>query len=443
LTIKPGNAEALFYLGTALTLNVKKDSAEGIECYYKVLEKIPDHTRTHILLVKTYEVENKLEQAEKHMEKLRSLAPDDLLVRIYEAKLLERRKEYKNALDILQTIEIKTENMDDDTKLLYYQTLATIYDHLGDPDNAYINFEKNSKIAQKKISGMFYPPELSDALIKAYRFNFTEETISSWLEYKNHDGYNDPVFFVGFPRSGTTLLENVLDSHREVSSLSERQVLAKLRHNLIKTNSSNFPGVINSLNEDKIKELRDLYFSRAKQYTNINTPLLLDKFPLQIMDLALICKVFPNTKIIYAMRHPCDSVLSCFMQSFSLNHAMAHFTSLEESAQFYAEVMNLFLHYKKVLPLPMHEYRYERMVEDFEGETRAVLDFLGLEWSGDINRYAEKAREKGRISTPSYSQVVQPIYKTSRGRWQKYRKYMEPVLPILEPYVKEFGYSLD
>jgi catechol 2,3-dioxygenase-like lactoylglutathione lyase family enzyme len=131
------------------------------------------------------------------------------------------------------------------------------------------------------------------------------------------------------------------------------------------------------------------------------------------------------------------------MQSFSLNHAMAHFTSLEESAQFYAEVMNLFLHYKKVLPLPMHEYRYERMVEDFEGETRAVLDFLGLEWSGDINRYAEKAREKGRISTPSYSQVVQPIYKTSRGRWQKYRKYMEPVLPILEPYVKEFGYSLD
>ncbi len=140
-----------------------------------------------------------------------------------------------------------------------------------------------------------------------------------------------------------------------------------------------------------------------------------------------------------ALRDPRDACLSCFMQRFQLNDAMANFLDLAETARTYAAVMGLWLHYREALPLAWHEYRYEDLVEDFEGELRRVLDFIGAGWHDDVARYREKTGRPA-VTTPSYGQVTRPLYKSAIGRWRAYRDELAPVLPTLEPLVAAFGY---
>jgi sulfotransferase family protein len=143
-----------------------------------------------------------------------------------------------------------------------------------------------------------------------------------------------------------------------------------------------------------------------------------------------------------ALRHPCDVVLSGFMQAMKPNAAMVLFDSIESTAGFYAQVMGLWLRYREVLALHHLTVRYEDLVGDFAGETRRILAFLGLPWDDALLGYAERA--KGRaIATPSYHQVVQPIYRRSVDRWRNYRSAFDQALPILQPFLETFGYAGD
>jgi hypothetical protein len=135
-------------------------------------------------------------------------------------------------------------------------------------------------------------------------------------------------------------------------------------------------------------------------------------------------------------------VLSGFMQAFKPNAAMVHFENLADTAGFYASVMGLWRQYAEVLPLDVLTTRYEDLVADFEGETRRILAFLGLPWDDSVLAYAERAKTRA-VATPSYHQVVQPIYARSVGRWRNYREQMSEVLPLLRPLVDAFGYQME
>jgi hypothetical protein len=156
----------------------------------------------------------------------------------------------------------------------------------------------------------------------------------------------------------------------------------------------------------------------------------------------LIYRLFPRAKILLALRHPCDVVLSGFMQAFKPNAAMVHFGDLADTARFYASVMGLWRRYAEVLPLEVLTTRYEDLVTDFEAETRRILAFLELPWDDSVLTYAERAKSRA-IATPSYHQVVQPIYARSVGRWRNYREQMADVLPLLRPFVDVFGYRIE
>jgi hypothetical protein len=168
--------------------------------------------------------------------------------------------------------------------------------------------------------------------------------------------------------------------------------------------------------------------------------LIVDKYPLNIAHVGFIHRVFPDAKFILALRHPCDCVLSCFMQTFKLNEAMMNFLSLERSAELYAAIMELWSAYRAKLNLNVHVLKYEDLVQDLEGTCKPLISFLGLEWDDNLHNYQKTAAERGSINTPSYDQVVQPLYKQASGRWTSYRKQMEPVLPMLQPWIKAFGY---
>jgi hypothetical protein len=131
------------------------------------------------------------------------------------------------------------------------------------------------------------------------------------------------------------------------------------------------------------------------------------------------------------------------MQEFGLNDAMANFLDLKSAAQCYDKVMSLWTTYRETLPLGLHTVKYEQVVADLEATVSQVLEFLGLDWEDAMADYKATALERQRIGTPSYHQVVQPLYSRAKGRWQRYRAQMNPVLPVLRRWVEMYGYQLD
>ena len=162
--------------------------------------------------------------------------------------------------------------------------------------------------------------------------------------------------------------------------------------------------------------------------------------PLNIIYVGEIVRIFPNAKFILAIRHPCDCVLSCFMQNFELNDAMANFLNLEDSAKLYDTTMSLWETYSKVFPINFHVIKYEDIVSNFDKSVEKLLNFLDLPWSENVKKFYKKAEVRGVISTPSYNQVSQPIYSKSIGRWKNYNKEISKIIPTLDPWIKRYKY---
>ena len=249
-----------------------------------------------------------------------------------------------------------------------------------------------------------------------------------------------PVFFIGFPRSGTTLLEQVLSSHPRVQTLEEKRTVSELV-NLIAAWAGGYPSALATLSAADIAQLRAAYFQVVDQALRRQPGrILIDKLPLNILKIPVIQRVFPHAKFIVSVRHPCDVCLSCFMQSFELNSAMANFLTLEDTTAFYVKVMALWQKCLRVLPLDYHLVRYEDLVERFEHETRRVLEFIGVGWDDAVLGYAEHARRRETIATPSYHEVTEPIFQRAKYRWHHYAKELEPYMRRLAPYIEYFGY---
>jgi hypothetical protein len=189
--------------------------------------------------------------------------------------------------------------------------------------------------------------------------------------------------------------------------------------------------------------LRGAYFEELDRHLDGDRrdALVVDKLPLNAVRAGLIHRMFPNAKFLFALRHPCDSVLSCFMQRFGLNNAMAQFLDLGDAARYYDKVMSLWMQYRAVLPLDVHTLRYEDLVRDFRTTIGDVLDFLALDWDDSVFDYIDTAKKRGKINTPSHDQVIQPLYSRASGRWRKYEDQMKPVLPLLLPWAERFGYG--
>ncbi len=258
------------------------------------------------------------------------------------------------------------------------------------------------------------------------------------------DGETDPLFLVGFPRSGTTLLEQLLDAHPALKSFDEQAFLQHLLDRLKKAGSA-YPEILPDLDQIKIGELRSAYFAEVDALVGDRSGLrMVDKNPLNLARLPLVNAVFPRAQVLLALRHPCDVVLSCYMQSFRAPAFAFTFETLLTTARMYAEVMDFWLRIRDGLQIPVHVLRYEDLVADVETKARALFGFLDLPWWDELLAFTERAAKKGAISTPSYSDVTQPVNLRAVGRWQRYRRHFDgDVLAVLQPFVAEFGYRID
>lgn len=258
---------------------------------------------------------------------------------------------------------------------------------------------------------------------------------AAWQKVAPDQSRPAPVFLIGFPRSGTTLLDTLLMGHGAIHVLEEAPILQRVGDAL--GDFSRLPG----MGADEVDDLRALYFAELDALDPAaQGRLVVDKLPLNLLGAPLIHRLFPEAKLIFAERHPCDVVLSCFMQNFDLNDAMANFLDLDDAARLYDLALGFWTRARAILPLDVHNLRYEALVAGKEAQMRALIAFLGLAWdAGALDNEASAVR-RGPIATPSYHQVVQPIYSRAAGRWERYREQMAGVLPILAPWAGLMGY---
>jgi tetratricopeptide (TPR) repeat protein len=251
-----------------------------------------------------------------------------------------------------------------------------------------------------------------------------------------------PIFVVGFPRSGTTLLEQMLDAHPGLRSMDERAFLQNVIARMQSSGRLRYPDDLDQLDGAALDELRATYWECVEEVIRLEAgERLVDKNPLNLLRLPIIHRIFPNARIVLALRHPCDVILSNYMQAFRAPGFQVLCSSLDRLARGYANAMEFWVRHVAVFEPAVLELRYEDLLDDVTTQTGRIAAHLELSDAAALERFQEHARAKGYISTPSYAQVIQPLNTKAVGRWQRYREYLEPVLPRLEPAMQRWGYT--
>ncbi len=271
----------------------------------------------------------------------------------------------------------------------------------------------------------------------------TPEQFRRWHDTGSRFAPRRLALLTGFPRSGTTLLEQVLDSHPDVIGSEEKDVLSA---DIFPAIGRGLPAdapiapVLDALTDDAIEGFRADYFRAMESMLRqpVGDRIHLDKNPTLTLFLPVLLRLFPECRLLVALRDPRDVVLSCYLRFLPLNPVSVSFLTIERTAQRYALDMLGWLKYREQLPGPWAEFRYEDTVADLPAAARKATDLLGLPWDERVLAYRERQKP---VLSPTYEAVAKPVYSTAVGRWRNYAKYLEPVLPTLEPYAQEFGYA--
>ncbi len=440
LQINPQFAEAHYNLG--VVYKESEDYQKAVCCYEKALQINPQLVESHYNLMKIFEQTNNMQELKVSIKNAKSQLTDNPIINIFEAHILNRDNKYLEAKVLLESINIEeVQAISPNEKFKYYELLSKICDQLNDTKKAFKYYLIVNEYDSKKIINQRYKKEIILQKIGDYKNYFTHTNIKKWNNICVPVDRSTPVFLIGFPRTGTTLLDTILRSHPGIVVLEEKPAVAKTI-GLFPELSNRELDFLNRIKENDLINLRKIYFEELDLHLDDidREKIIIDKLPLNILDVGLLHRIFPESKFIFAQRHPCDCVLSCFMNRFAINDAMASFYTLSDAAHLYNEVMTLWKQYVNVLPLHFKTVKYERVVEALEVSIKPLLSFLGLEWNKAMLDFNQTALNRTKINTPSYNQVIKPLYKQAIGRWKRYEEEMREVLPKLEPWIKEFDY---
>lgn len=249
------------------------------------------------------------------------------------------------------------------------------------------------------------------------------------------------VFLLGFPRSGTTLIETVLANHPNVVSLEERNTL----HAAVLDFLADEAGLLRleTASKSQLRRYREDYWARVSQFGIEPTgKIFIDKNPFNALKLPLIYKLFPRAKVIFAVRDPRDVVLSCFRRRFNLNASTYEFLEMRRAAENYDQTMRFVEVLRPKQKLAEHRLVYEDLVADFPRIAKATCEFIGADWRDDLIDIAGRAR-RGDVASASSAQIARGLYSDGAGQWRRYAAHLAPIMPILNPWIQHFGYAVD
>lgn len=425
----PGAADPQVTVASLQNLLDRPEHA--VQTLRQALSSQPDHVPALIALARLVERQNRIDEFAATVRRIAQLAPGAPELPLLEAQLAFRRNDFGRALELAETAP---QSVDPGTRAAL---IGRIRDRTGDGEAAFRAFEDTNRasgLSERVIAKR--SEALRDRIEDRSRLT-TAEWVRGWSANDEQPPTREPAFLIGFPRSGTTLLDTFLMGHPGVCVAEERPMLDAVAGQL-----GDFERMA-SIEGPELQLLRTRYFEEAVRYVpDLRDRLLVDKFPLGAIEAPLIHRLFPTAKFIFTLRHPCDVVLSCFMQPFRRSPTLVSFHTLEDAAKLYDRVMAFWTHCREAMPLKVHETRYEELVGDPEPELRQLVAFLGLDWDGRVLQHDQAAQRRSFITSASYADVVQPLYDRSIGRWKRYREQLSAVLPLLEPWAVKLGYEI-
>lgn len=318
--------------------------------------------------------------------------------------------------------------------------LGDALDGSGHTEEAFRTYTAAKKVLRESYAAEFASESSETAAQRVTRLSdyFRNADADLWRARKHGSAPRAHAFLIGFPRSGTTLLETVLASHPDIETMEERDALQDAVTDFFLPAGG--LDKLSRLSSQDLETYRKAYWKVAAEYGHgDDSRVFVDKMPLNTVLLPLIAKLFPNAKIIFAVRDPRDVVLSCFRRRFGMTAQMYELTSLESAAAYYDGVMNLGAVFAEKLDLETRQTKHEDLLADFDSETKAICEFLGVPWHSDMANFADRARET-TLTTPSGAQVARGLSSEGAGQWRRYGKELSPVLPLLDLWVARFGY---
>jgi tetratricopeptide (TPR) repeat protein len=421
----------------ARTLTRLRQSSGAMSEYQRVLELRPDHSDAAANLAFLLERANRLEDSGRYVDLALSTAPQNFMALLTKATLERRSGQFEAARSRLeQLLQLRLSPMNQSVAM---NQLAQCLLAQNDYSQAFIRYEQSNQLLRHHhpLGTPVHEGSYGLETISRLKSWLANNPPARWSEAAKDTNSDQPVFLVGFPRSGTTLLDQALSAHPEIEVLEEYEFLDEIRHNWVDGDRLQH---LSQMNPDELESSRQQYLDAvAARRQHPGRRLFVDKLPLNLVYLFLIHRLFPRARILFMLRDPRDACLSCFFQSFDLQGAMPYFLDLEETAAYYHAVMELAQQSLELVGNPVLVQKYEELVTDFEPSMRSILNFLEVEWHPEVMDYRQKALLR-IIDTPSYQQVTQPLYRDAMGRWRNFSDQMEPVHQLLGQWVEQFDY---
>jgi Flp pilus assembly protein TadD len=440
LEADPGHAAS--HAQMAIIQYFRGKVADAVPHFERALAAMPERTDLLLTFANACEQLRQADRCRELLDRALALDPANPTALLLQAKLLRRAGDFVQAESTLRgLLDLAPPQV---IVVSALKLLGQILDRTERFDDAFAACAQASSISQEIAETLPFDERFYLSLIEQNKATFREPR-RVLPEPVPEDGiFRSPVFVVGFPRSGTTLIEQVLLTIPGSTSSSETPLIDQLireQEDLVEEEIPAFTAAA-TLDLDSVQRLRRRYFemARAGVQSLQQETRIIDKLPLNLVQLGFINLVFPESPVIVVLRDPRDCCLSAFMQDFKMNPAMLHMTSLESTARFYDRVMDLWLHYRDVLDMRYLEYRYEDLVGDFDAVTRRLFDFIGEHWNASAAEFYRNAGGQ-HIRTPSYIDVTSPIYDRALRRWEHYEKHLQPVMPYLQRYIDRFGYA--
>lgn len=385
---------------------------------------------------------NQVADARATLDRIGRLAGHSVLgedLELLKAQIALRERLYDRAISQFQSLAANC--VAADRRHLYLFPLAKALDARYRHDDAYrclLEAHQAQMLhlvrTNPEAAGLREPP----LLITRYGCSSTD--IARWDESDAPGANDSPVFIVAFPRSGTTLLEQMLDAHPALVTMDEQPFLQQAIDR-ISDFGGDYPAGLARLTPGQLEEVRSCYWSLARRKASWSEgQRLIDKNPLNLLRLPAIRRLFPHARILLAIRHPCDVVLSCFMQHFRSPEFALLCRDLPTLARGYRRSFDFWYAQAALLRPEVLEVRYESLVADLPAQANRIMQFLGLDLDPVQLEPGAHALARGFISTPSYAQVIEPVHRRAIGRWEPYAEYFGEAGTALQPYLDRWGY---
>jgi tetratricopeptide (TPR) repeat protein len=434
IALEPRNVELLLQVGHQYQGARQPEQAQA--CFARAAATDAKAINPRISLALLLEHQHRLGEARAVVEECLGIDARDEQAR-YVSALLDRREGLLEPAESRLRGLIQSNLRHPYVRYACRYELAQILDRTERFDEAMKLLAEAKQLVRKLVDTDLLLKTYDHAAESARRFASSQpaDILQRWAKAfpsGKRDAIPPLAFLGGHPRSGTTLLEQVLGTHPSVTAADEPTAFGDVVEPAFRQTLEHTNARFNVLRRSYIRALV------GENGAPSTGKLLLDKNPSLTAQLPVMLRVFPELRVLIALRDPRDVVLSCYFQNILLNATNANFLTFERLAKHYADMMDIWLAVREWDGFAWLETRYEDIVADLEKEGRRVTGFLGLAWHDEQKQFYEK---RNQLYSPTYQDVTRPLYSRSVGRWRAYEKHLSPVLPALESYCRKLGYS--